>query len=158
MRRQGENVKSQNMKMWTTDKDWTQYEFFLFHLSLTELYQKFLSPLICLQIVLQVKWGPLLKCQSTGTGGKAPVSRASVQGVQGGNGSLRTQAVSVTQMLAPRPFTYLLPGGVERLSGAWGSDCIDHVGPLGLITGRRVGGVEALLLFMTPLAKFRFVT
>lgn len=56
------------------------------------------------------------------------------------------------------PLTYLLPGGVEWLSGAWGSDCIDHVGPAGLMTGRSVGGVEALLLFMTLLAKFRFVT
>ena len=61
-------------------------------------------------------------------------------------------------MPAPWPFTYLLPGGAEWLSGAWGSDCIDHVGPLGLMTGRSVWGVEALLLFMTPLAKFRFVT
>ena len=56
------------------------------------------------------------------------------------------------------PLTYLLPGGVERLSGAWGSDCVDHVGPLGLMAGRSVGGVEALLLFMTLLARFRFVT
>lgn len=56
------------------------------------------------------------------------------------------------------PLTYLLPGGVERLSAAWGSDCTDHVGPLGLMTGRSVGGVEALLLLMTLLAKFRFVT
>lgn len=59
---------------------------------------------------------------------------------------------------SPRPFTHLLPGGLAWLSGAWRSDCIDHVGPLGLMTGRRVGGVEALLLFMTLPAKFRFAT
>lgn len=60
--------------------------------------------------------------------------------------------------VAALPLTYLLPGGVQWLSGAWGSDCIDHVGPLGLMTGRS-GGVEALLLaYDTLLAKFRFVT
>lgn len=61
-------------------------------------------------------------------------------------------------LVAPWPFTYLLPGGVEWLSGAWGSAGTDHTGPPGLRTGRRVGGVEALLLFMMPLAKFRFAT
>jgi hypothetical protein len=63
-----------------------------------------------------------------------------------------------TQVMERGPFTYLPPGGVEGFSGAWGSDCIDHVGPLGLMTGRRVGGVEVLLLFMMPPAKFKFVT
>lgn len=58
----------------------------------------------------------------------------------------------------PWPFTYLLPGGMQWLSGAWGSDCIDHVGPPGLRTGRRVGGVEALHLPRTPLDKLRLVT
>lgn len=126
--------------------------------NLSELYQKFPLLLVCLQTALRVNRGSPFKCQRTGTGGKARVSQVSVQGVQGENGPLQTQPVSAPQTLAPRPFTYLLPGGVEWLSGAWGSDCIDHVGPLGLMTGRRVGGVEALLLFMTPLAKFRFVT
>lgn len=65
----------------------------------------------------------------------------------------------VPQMLARGPsLTHLLPGGLEWFSGVWRSDCIDHVGTLGLMTGRRVGGVDALLLFMTLLAKFRFVT
>lgn len=54
--------------------------------------------------------------------------------------------------------TYLLPGELEWLSIAFGSDCTDHEVPQGLMTGRRVGGVEALHLFMTPLDKLRLAT